>query len=293
MHFGIGVIGATGFIGTPYRQEIREASAALRIIALCARRQDLLEQAGAQDNATLITNDWQEVIHHSEVNLVLICTPDALHHEALLSCAKAGKYVFCEKPVGTNVQQAFDMYTAVQQAGLAHYVPFWSVTSGFCNRPNKSSHRAGWVTSAVSSTAGIIRVPWAYLLPGVTMRRYHRPEASLTLAPMPFDTMRWLLGTEAIRVMAHADVITAAKPDLGDINLTEAIDWGASPPAEPVGKTRQATAFDYASHATAGRVRQRRRDRLRPREQAIPGHRHPEIQRRMGDARGDHAYGTP
>ena len=126
MHFGIGVIGATGFIGTPYRQEIREASAALRIIALCARRQDLLEQAGAQDNATLITNDWQEVIHHSEVNLVLICTPDALHHEALLSCAKAGKYVFCEKPVGTNVQQAFDMYTAVQQAGLAHYVPFWS-----------------------------------------------------------------------------------------------------------------------------------------------------------------------
>ena len=34
MHFGIGVIGATGFIGTPYRQEICEASAESRIIAL-------------------------------------------------------------------------------------------------------------------------------------------------------------------------------------------------------------------------------------------------------------------
>ena len=264
-----------------------------RVSSLCARRQDLLEQAGAQDNTTLITNDWQEVIHHSEVNLVLICTPDALHHEALLSCAKAGKYVFCEKPVGTNVQQAFDMYTAVQQAGLAHYVPFWS-------RYQQVLQQARQILTAgrLGDIRGVV-YRWHNPRP-LGMPFTWRDDAALSSAGSiadvgshAYDTMRWLLGTEAIRVMAHADVITAAKPDLGDINLTEAIDWGASPPAEPGGKTRQATAFDYASHATAGRVRQRRRDRLRPREQAIPGHRHPGIQRRMGDAGGDHAYGIP
>lgn len=249
MHFGIGVIGATGFIGTPYRQEIREATADARIIALCARRQDLLEQAGEQDNAMLITNDWREVIHHPEVNLVLICTPDALHHEALLSCAKAGKHVFCEKPIGTNVQQAFEMYTAVEQAGLAHYVPFWSRYQRVLQQAKQilTSGRLGDIRGVVYR--------WHNPRP-LGMPFTWRDDAALSSAGSiadvgshAYDTMRWLLGAEATRVMAHADVITAAKPDLGDINLTEAIDWGASPPAEPGGKTRQATAFDYASLA--------------------------------------------
>ena len=35
--FKVGVIGATGYIGAPYRAEIREATGA-NIVALCARR---------------------------------------------------------------------------------------------------------------------------------------------------------------------------------------------------------------------------------------------------------------
>ena len=51
MEFGVGVIGATGYIGTPYRQEIRESSGNIKIIALCARRRDLLEAAAKADPA--------------------------------------------------------------------------------------------------------------------------------------------------------------------------------------------------------------------------------------------------
>ena len=39
---GVGVIGATGFIGTPYRRELRDTQG-VRIVALCARRRDLLD----------------------------------------------------------------------------------------------------------------------------------------------------------------------------------------------------------------------------------------------------------
>ena len=46
MKFGVGVIGATGFIGTPYRSEIRQSPDDAWIVALCARRRDLLEAAG-------------------------------------------------------------------------------------------------------------------------------------------------------------------------------------------------------------------------------------------------------
>ena len=71
----IGVIGATGYIGAPYRQEIRECPG-VKIVALCARRQDLLEKAAAEDGAELATGDWREVIAHPDVNFVIVATPE-------------------------------------------------------------------------------------------------------------------------------------------------------------------------------------------------------------------------
>src|SRR4051794_32900759 len=106
MKFGVGVLGATGYIGTPYRAEIREAGDEARIVALCARRRDLLEPAGREDAAELITSDWRQVVEHPAVNLVVIATPDALHYEALMACAAAGKHVVCEKPAGMNAHEA-------------------------------------------------------------------------------------------------------------------------------------------------------------------------------------------
>tara|TARA_B000000441_G_C21570812_1_gene248533 strand:- start:167 stop:439 length:273 start_codon:yes stop_codon:yes gene_type:complete len=79
LQFNVGVIGATGFIGAPYRAEIRECSGA-NIVALCARRRELLERAGEEDGATLLTDDWREVVQHPDVNFVIVATPDALHH---------------------------------------------------------------------------------------------------------------------------------------------------------------------------------------------------------------------
>ncbi|MBM4074290.1 MAG: hypothetical protein FJ267_01440, partial [Planctomycetes bacterium] len=71
-----------------------------------------------------------------------------------------------------------------------------------------------------------------------------------------YDTLRWMAGVEATRVLAHADVITPAKPDLGDINLAEAISWGQShsPSSNQdsnssgsTAKRRKGTAYDYAA----------------------------------------------
>lgn len=108
LQFNIGVLGATGYIGTPYREEIRQATGA-NIVALCARRMDLLEVAQKQDQASLITNNWREVVEHPDVNLILVATPDALHYEAVMAAAAAGKHMICDKPIGMNAQEAFTM----------------------------------------------------------------------------------------------------------------------------------------------------------------------------------------
>ena len=60
---GVGVLGATGYIGEPYRAEMRECDG-VRMVALCARRKEPLLKAAEEDGADLATDDWREVIEH-------------------------------------------------------------------------------------------------------------------------------------------------------------------------------------------------------------------------------------
>jgi len=59
----------------------------------------------------------------------------------------------------------------------------------------------------------------------------------------------WMLETEATRVMSHAKIMSPAKPDVGEINLAEAISWGQSGRQSRVSQNRPVTAFDYGSIA--------------------------------------------
>jgi len=249
MKFGVGVLGATGFIGTPYREEIRESPQDAKIVALCARRQPLLDEAGKLDGADLVTTDWHQVIEHPDVNLVIVATPDALHFNEVMACVEAGKHIFCEKPIGMNAAEAEKMWQAVEPTGLAHFVPFWTryvpvfVEAKQCidagaigdvramvyrwHNPRPMSMPFTWRDNAELSSAGSIA----------------------DVGSHAYDTMRWMLAGEANRVLAHAGVITEEKPDLGEVNLGEALAWGGEHVAGDCSQHRKGTAFDYASIA--------------------------------------------
>ena len=247
MTFGIGVIGATGYIATPYREEIRNAPDDASIVALCARRHDLLEAAAKEDGAKLLTTDWREVVDHPEVNVVLVATPDALHYDEVMACAGAGKHVVCEKPVGVNAGESHAMWSACRDAGLADFVPFWTRYV-----PAFAKARELYQSGRLGDVRGLV-YRWHNPRPAA-MPHTWRDDAELSAAGSiadvgshAYDTIRWMLGMEATRVMAHADVITPAKPDLGEINLDEALQWGQEHTTGESPQLKKGTAFDYAS----------------------------------------------
>ena len=247
LQFNIGVIGATGYIGSPYRAEIRECSCA-NIVALCARRRELLDRAGEEDAASLVTNDWHEVIQHPDVNFVIVATPDALHYEAVMACAKAGKHLLCEKPVGVNANEAYEMWAAYRDAGLLHYVPFWT---RFCEPFVRGKEVLD--SGVLGEIRGVVyrwHNPRPIDMP-LTWRDDDSVSAAGSIADVgshAYDTLSWMLGREAVRVQAHADTITPAKPDLGVVNLTEAIELGQAG-GQADASRRKGTAYDYASVA--------------------------------------------
>jgi predicted dehydrogenase len=52
------------------------------------------------------------------VDVVYVATPAHLHYEHVKACARAGKHVLCEKPLGMTVAQAEEMIGLCNQAGI-------------------------------------------------------------------------------------------------------------------------------------------------------------------------------
>lgn len=244
---GVGVLGATGYIGEPYRAEMRQCDG-VRIVAVCARRKEPLQRAALEDGADLATDDWRQVIEHPDVNYVVVGTPDALHYEAVMAAAAAGKHLFCEKPLAMNVGEAREMLKAyLDNETLAHFVPLWTRWSpGFVAAKEL-------VESGVIGEVKAVIYRWHNPRPAdmaLTWRDDPALSSSGTIADVgshAYDTVRWIIGKDAIKVLAHADTITPAKLDLGNVNLTEALE------CENKGtdgiSSRKGNTVDYASIA--------------------------------------------
>ena len=249
MKFHVGVIGATGFIGSAYRDEIREASQDATIVALCARNQERLEAAAREDACDFITDDWRRVVSHPEVDLVIVTTPDALHHEAVMASARNGKHLVCDKPIAANVNEAYEMWQAYRDAKLAHFVPFWARYEALFLRAKEI------VADGTLGEIKSIIYRWQNPRPAA-MPFTWRDDATLSaggsiadVGSHAYDAVRWIVGSEARRVLTHADIITPAKPNLGTVYLNDAIEWGDSHTTAESDRHRKGTTFDYATIA--------------------------------------------
>lgn len=66
--------------------------------------------------------DTEQLINDAEVEAVVICSPTDQHAGQIMAAAKAGKMIFCEKPISLSLDIIDEVYTkqrdtAVQRHG--------------------------------------------------------------------------------------------------------------------------------------------------------------------------------
>ncbi|MDO4274521.1 MAG: Gfo/Idh/MocA family oxidoreductase [Eubacteriales bacterium] len=66
--------------------------------------------------------DWKTLLRDEKTTAVVIATPNFLHKPIVMEAVKAGKHVFCEKPLAMTGQDAWEMYQAAERAGVVHAV---------------------------------------------------------------------------------------------------------------------------------------------------------------------------
>ena len=87
------------------------------IYALCDTNPAAIEAAKSAHPDARVASDWRELIEDSQIDAVVVSTAD--HHHAPISIAamRAGKHVYCEKPLAHTVQEARLMQDVYLGAG--------------------------------------------------------------------------------------------------------------------------------------------------------------------------------
>jgi UDP-N-acetylglucosamine 3-dehydrogenase len=111
----VGVIG-TGFAGSTHARATIGLSGT-RLTAIAAATVSEAEPLAVELGAR-VAPDAAALCASEDVDLVVVASPTYLHAEHVILAARAGKHVFCEKPIARTVEDATAMVRACDDAGV-------------------------------------------------------------------------------------------------------------------------------------------------------------------------------
>lgn len=207
----VGLIGA-GRIGRLHAEHLtsRIPSADLLIIA------DVYEEAARECaehfGIPAYSHDYREVLERPDIQAVIVCSSTDTHAQIIEEAARAGKHIFCEKPIALDLPSIDKALRAVERAGVKLHIGF--------NRRFDANYRR--VRKAIKE--GEIGQPLVIHIisrdPAPPPLEYLRASGGifLDMTIHDFDMARYLIGSEIVEVSAVANTI--GHPDIaaaGDV----------------------------------------------------------------------------
>ncbi len=117
MTLGIAVLGTGGIVQrsfAPALKVVEDASLVAVLSRDATRGAALAQQYGIPE----VYHDLDALLRSSQVEAVIVATPDATHESQVIAAAQAGKHVLCEKPMTTTYAGSQRMAAAVRANGI-------------------------------------------------------------------------------------------------------------------------------------------------------------------------------
>ena len=119
----VGIIGA-GRIGQVHAKSITYHIPQAEIVAISDIYVDGAKKVAAELGIPNCYEDYHEILNNPEIKAVLICSSTDTHADIAIEAAKAGKHIFCEKPVDLTVEKIKAVIAAVKEAGVKLQIGF-------------------------------------------------------------------------------------------------------------------------------------------------------------------------
>jgi predicted dehydrogenase len=111
----VGMIG-TGQIGSRHIEEYQTIPD-VEIVAVAGRDESKARRLAEEKRIPNYYDDYQKMLQRDDIEAVDICLHNNLHMPAALAAFKAGKNVFCEKPIAGSYTDGLRMVQAAESAG--------------------------------------------------------------------------------------------------------------------------------------------------------------------------------
>lgn len=109
-----------------YAQDLPNMSAhpEINLKWVCDTRIENAQAAAKEFCVPCVTDDFMDIINDPEVDFIKIATSHEVHLPIIEAAAKAGKHIFCEKPLAMCDDEAFRIIRAVRRANVKLCVDF-------------------------------------------------------------------------------------------------------------------------------------------------------------------------
>ncbi len=111
-------VGIIGVGGIAQRHFDGYSDTDAQVIAIADINSKNLEKRKKEWNIPFAYDNYNDLLARDDIQAVSICTPNAIHHPAVLAAAKAGKHILCEKPISLSLELAQEMIDITKEAGL-------------------------------------------------------------------------------------------------------------------------------------------------------------------------------
>ncbi|MBU2865882.1 inositol 2-dehydrogenase [Pacificibacter marinus] len=214
----IGILGC-GRIGQVHARSLMRMPEA-KIVALAdafpASAMALAKSTGAQ------VRDVDTIIASGDVDAIIICTPTDTHYDLIHAAAKAGKAIFCEKPIDMSADRIRDCIKVVESNNVAFMTAF--------NRrfdPNFANVQARIAAGEVGDVEIVTILSRDPAAPPIS---YIESSGGIFRDMMihDFDMARFLLGEEPVQIFAVGSALVdpaigaAGDVDTAAVTLTTA-----------------------------------------------------------------------
>jgi predicted dehydrogenase len=111
----VGIIGA-GMISYTYLENLTNTFGIVELAGISDLIEEKARAKAKQFGIPVLTNE--QIYNDPEIEIVVNLTFPTSHHQVSTDALKAGKHVYCEKTMGTNYQEAKEVYDLAKQKGL-------------------------------------------------------------------------------------------------------------------------------------------------------------------------------
>ncbi|MBW3499133.1 scyllo-inositol 2-dehydrogenase (NAD(+)) [Janthinobacterium sp. HH104] len=190
----VGIVGL-GRLGQRHAINLAQRVPNAEVVAACSPVPAELDWAASQLGITTGYADYDALLAHPGLDAVFLVTPTSLHADQIIAALRAGKHVFCEKPLSLDLADCLKV-----EAEAARH-PQLTIMIGFVRRFDASYHDA-----QQKIAQGLIGKP--YLVRSQTCDQNDPSGAFMRFAPTSggifldcsvhdIDLARWLLGNPA------------------------------------------------------------------------------------------------